>query len=437
MSLTWIVIIALAGFGAGMFVQYLLGRTRQVRLESDIRLRDSQIRNDATRSAEREAELEKLGAAFNDLAQQSLEKNSETFLRLANQKLDVHQEKAKAELSERQKAVETLVQPIREALEKAQKQIGEIEKTRQEAYGNIASQLAAMTQGQENLRSETSKLVGALRSPTVRGQWGEITLRRLVELAGMVNHCDFGEQQHTTGDDARSYRPDMVIRLPEQGQLVVDAKTPIEAYLKAVEATDEQARKDLLNQHANNVAARVRELSGKDYTKQFDKSPEFVILFVPGDQFLAAALDQNPELLEKALSDRVLLTTPTSLMALLKVVAYGWMQMNLAENAEDIRKLAVEMQDRLGVFTSHLSAVGSRLDASVASYNKAVASLESRVLPSTRKIRELGAETGKEIESPQRIDITAREIKLVAGEKDEDGNNDAALPDSGDQPTQQ
>jgi DNA recombination protein RmuC len=436
----WIVITGLAGLGLGMLIQHLLGRARQVKLESEIALRDAQLISEEARAAERETALQSardsLAASFNELAQKSLEKNSENFLRLANQKLDVHQEKARAELSERQKAVETLVQPIKEALEKAHKQIGEIEKTRQEAYGNITSQLTSMTRGQESLRSETSKLVSALRRPQVRGQWGEMTLRRLAELAGMVHHCDFSEQVHTTDDDNRGYRPDMIIRLPEEGQLVVDVKTPLDAYLDATEANDEQTRKDALKRHASNVKARVRELSSKDYYKQFDKSPEFVILFVPGDQFLTAALDEDPDLLEKAMSNKVLLSTPTSLIALLKVVAYGWMQLKLAENADDIRKLAVEMQDRIGVFTNHLGTVGKRLDDSVKSYNKAIASLESRVLPTARRIRELGAEGGKEVESPQSVDISAREIKLVADadQTDSTGNDDASA-DNTDQPT--
>jgi DNA recombination protein RmuC len=433
----WIVITGIAGLALGMLIQFLLGRAKQISLQSEITLRDTQLAGEEARAAERDAALESardsLAASFNELAQQSLEKNSETFLRLANQKLDVHQEKAKAELSQRQKAVETLVQPIKEALEKAHKQLDEIEKTRQEAYGNITSQLTSMTQGQESLRSETSKLVNALRRPQVRGQWGEMTLRRLAELAGMVHHCDFDEQVHTTDDDNRGYRPDMIIRLPEQGQLVVDVKTPLDAYLDATEANDDQARKEALKKHASNLKARIRELSSKEYYKQFDKTPEFVILFLPGDQFLTAALDEDPQLIEKALSSKVLLSTPTSLIALLKVVAYGWMQLKLAENAEDIRRLAVEMQDRLGTFTSHLAAVGTRLDASVKSYNKAIASLESRVLPSARKIRELGAETGKEMETPQSIDITTREIKLVANEHDGDDQPAAEDDDGADQ----
>lgn len=421
------ILAALLGFCAGLLIQYLISRGNRIRLESEIALRDERIQSEEARAAEREAALtsaqESLAAAFRELAHESLEKNSENFLRLAGQKFEVHQEKAKAELGERQQAVETLVKPIHDALEKAQKQIGELEKARENAYGSISKQLHMMTQGQESLRSETSKLVSALRRPQVRGQWGEMTLRRLAELAGMVNHCDFNEQVHTTGEDSRGYRPDMIIRLPEEGQLVVDVKTPLDAYLDATEATDDNTRKEALKRHATNVSARVKELSSKSYIDQFEKSPEFVILFVPGDQFLTAALDEKPTLLEDALAQKVMLSTPTSLIALLKVIAYGWMQLSLAENAEDIRKLAVEMQDRLGTFTGHLATVGKRLDASVDSYNKAVASLESRILPTTRKIRELGADTSKEAPVPKAIDITARELKLLADDLRADPDN--------------
>jgi DNA recombination protein RmuC len=430
-------VTALLGFGAGMLIQYLIDRATRVRLESEIAIRDERIVSEEARAGEREAALssaqQSLASAFRDLAHESLAKNSEQFLRLAGQKFEVHQEKAKAELSERQQAVESLVKPIRDALEKTQQQITDIEKTRKEAYGSITQHLQAMTHGQESLRSETSKLVSALRRPQVRGQWGEMTLRRLAELAGMVHHCDFSEQVHTTDESNKGYRPDMIIRLPEHGQLVVDVKTPLDAYIDAIEATDDVIRKAALQRHAKNLQDRVKELASKAYFEQFERSPEFVILFIPGDQFLTAALDEKPGLLEDALRQKVLLITPTSFVALLKVVAYGWMQLRLAENAEDIRKLAVEMQDRLGTFTGHLAAVGKRLDDSVQSYNKAIASLETRVLPSARKIRELGADGSKELPATQRIDITARELKLNAEDlrPDVDRHADATDSDSG------
>ena len=269
-----------------------------------------------------------------------------------------------------------------------------------------------MTRSHEVLRAETSKLASALRSPNVRGRWGEMTLKRLVELAGMVDHCDFDEQVHQTDEDNRGIRPDMVIKLPEGGQIVVDAKTPLEAYIEATEATEDSARQAALRRHAENLTTQIKTLSAKSYSEQFDKSPEFVVLFVPGDQFLNAALDEKRDMFDDALAKKVLLATPTSLMALLKVVAYGWMQLSLADNAEDIKQLAVEMQDRLGTFTGHLAKIGTQLDRSVASFNDAVASMESRVLPTSRKIRELGAEPKKAPPTLTPIDLTTRKLKL-------------------------
>ena len=311
---------AFAGFLLGLLIQYLISRGTRIRLESEITLRDAEIKNEEARAAEREAALtgaqDRLTAAFSELAHESLAKNSETFLQLAGQKLAVHQEKAKAELGERQQAVETLVKPIREALDKTHQQIHEIEKTRKEAYGSITSQLAAMTQGQDTLRAETSKLVGSLRQPNVRGRWGELTLKRLAELAGMVDRCDFAEQVHVKNNDGdTASRPDMIVHLPENGQLVVDVKTPLDAYLDAVAATEEDVRKRYLDAHARSMSDHVKKLASKAYFDQFERSPEFVILFVPGDQFLSAALDVKPDLLDEALRNKVLLVTPTSLVA--------------------------------------------------------------------------------------------------------------------------
>lgn len=409
-----------AGLVLGWLIQYLIGRGKQTRLETELAIRDAQIKSEEIRIAEQETSLaqlrETLTAQFGELAAETLAKSNEAFLQLAEQNFDKHHTTAKATLKEREQAVENLVKPIQHALDQTKQQIEDLERSRKQAYGSITEQLKSMTQSHEVLRAETSKLSSALRSPNVRGRWGEMTLKRLVELAGMVDHCDFDEQVHKTDDSNRSIRPDMVIKLPEGGEIVVDAKTPLDAYIDAHEATDDMARKEALKRHAANVTTQIKSLSAKSYTDQFDKTPEFVILFMPGDQFLSAALDEKRDLFDDALAKKVLLTTPTSLIALLKVVAYGWMQLKLAENAEEIKQLAIQMQDRLGTFTGHLSTVGTRLDKSVDAYNKAVASLESRVLPTARKIRELGAEPKSEQPTPQPIDITARNIKLVADE---------------------
>ena len=400
--------LAIGGLVAWLALRGRLDRQRDeiVRLENRIKDQDAlQIERDAAF----EAATSRLATAFSDLANQSLKANSETFLRLAEQNLGAQHERAKRELGDREQAVENLVKPIRDALQQSQRQISELEKARSEAYGSIRSQLEAMQTNQQVLAQETQNLVKALRRPEVRGRWGEITLRRLVELAGMVEHCDFQEQVHTAGDE-RSIRPDMIVRMPDQRELVVDVKTPLDAYLEAVEAKDDAQRQLGLQRHARNVREHVRKLSSKSYWEQFSRSPEFVILFIPGDQFLSAALNEDPDLIEYALSQQIILATPTSFVALLKAVAYGWRQLALAENAEEIRNLAEELYGRLGTFVGHLNRVGKQLASSVDNYNRAVGSLERKVLPGARKFVELGIRPKKELESVESLEALPRTL---------------------------
>ncbi len=398
----------LAGLVAGALVTWLLLRRR--------------IRNQALLEQERQAAFEtanaQLSAAFAELANKSLRSNSETFLQLAEQNLGKHQEKAKSELTEREKAVEAMVKPIRDALEASQKQIAELEKSRSEAYGSIKAQLEEMQANQKSLRQETQNLVNALRRPEVRGRWGEITLRRLVELAGMVEHCDFQEQVHS-GTEGQILRPDMVVRMPDQRELVVDVKTPLDAYLEAAEAPNDDLRKAALVRHARNVHTHIRMLASKAYWEQFDESPEFVILFIPGDQFLSAALNEKPDLIEFALSKQIILATPTSLVALLKAVAYGWRQLALADNAREIRILAEDLYSRLGAFVGHMNMMGRQLARSVENYNKAVGSLERSVLPGARKFVELGIHENKELEKLDTLDPVPR--TMIESSDDDDG----------------
>ena len=364
---------------------------------------------------EREAAFDlanaRLTESFQELSNRSLQANSDTFLKLAEQNLGTQQEKARSDLNEREKAVEALVKPIREALDASQRQISELEKSRSEAYGGIKSQLESMHLSQKSLTKETKNLVNALRRPEVRGRWGEITLRRLVELAGMVEHCDFVEQVHTTTTgDGQAIRPDMVVRMPDQRELVVDVKTPLDAYLSAAEAENDAERQIGLERHAKNVRAHIRMLASKAYWNQFDQSPEFVILFIPGDQFLSAALNEQPDLIEYALSEHIILATPTSFVALLKAVAYGWRQMALADNAKEIRALAEDLYARLATYVSHMNKVGRQLSSSVEHYNRAVGSLERSVLPGARKFVELGVHPKKEIEKTDSIESVPRTL---------------------------
>jgi DNA recombination protein RmuC len=266
-----------------------------------------------------------------------------------------------------------------------------------------------MAAGQRTLSAETRNLVNALRRPEVRGQWGEITLRRLVELAGMVEHCDFVTQSHRATEDG-AIRPDLIIHLPDNRQIVVDVKTPLDAYLDATQAEDDETRAKALARHASKVAERVRELAGKAYWAQFEQSPDFVILFIPGDQFLSAALTEKPELLENALQQQIILATPTSLVALLKAIAYGWQQLAVAENAAEIRDLAVQLYDRLGTFAAHLGDMGKDLGSSVKAYNRAVGSLERMVMPAARRFTDLGISAKQPLPSMRTIEGVPREV---------------------------
>lgn len=403
----------LAGLLLGLLIMWLIGRRKARQLQTELDATQNRLKNQEDLEAERTAAFElanaRLTKAFSDLSHESLRSNSDAFLRLAQQNLETQQEKAKHALTEREKAVEALVKPIRDALEASHQQIANLEKSRSEAYGGIRSQLEAMQLSQKSLTQETQNLVKALRRPEVRGRWGEITLRRLVELAGMVEHCDFVEQVHTVGND-QIIRPDMIVRMPDQRELVVDVKTPLDAYLAAAEADDDAQRKLGLERHAKNVRTHIRMLASKAYWNQFEHSPEFVILFIPGDQFLSAALNEEPDLIEYALSEQIILATPTSFVALLKAVAYGWRQLALADNAKEIRTLAEDLYGRLATFVTHMNRVGRQLASSVENYNKAVGSLERSVLPGARKFTELGVHAKKEIEQLETLEPVPRTL---------------------------
>lgn len=419
------ILVAIIALGVGMSVGVVIGhwlsRRREQRLAVDLAVAQSQLKTQEQLERERVSAVEqamlKLTSSFDSVAGQSLRANSEMFLKLAREHLGAHQQAAAATLTEREKAIEALVAPIREALVKTEQQIVRIEKERAESFGSLRSSLESVTLGQQALQRETRGLVTALRRPEVRGQWGEMTLKRLAELAGMVEHCDFAEQVHVRAEDA-AIRPDMIVHMPDGRDLVVDVKTPLDAYLDAVDAPTDEARAAALKRHANAVAERVRQLSAKSYWAQFEKSPDFVILFIPGDQFLSAALAENPSLLEDAIRQDVIITTPSSLVALLKAVAYGWRQTALAQNAETIRTLAEDLYKRLGVFAGHLNKLGRNLGQSVDAFNSAVGSLERQVLPGARKFTELGVRPERELEIIDPVEKLARETQTgVADDK--------------------
>ena len=352
--------------------------------------------------------LEDMEQRFDALSLKALQQNHQVFMNLAIQSFGKYQNVAENSLLQREQAMAELVKPIREALDKTEKQVQLMEKARSEAYGALSQQIRELSQSQKDLQGETRNLVTALRRPEVRGQWGEITLKRLVELAGMTDHCDFYEQEHTATKEG-ALRPDMIVRMPGNREVVIDVKTPLDAYLSAVEAADEAQRKHHLHRHAVNVRGRVKELSGKVYWSQFKKSPDFVILFIPGDQFLTAALDEDRSLLENAMEHKVILATPTSLMALLRAIAYGWRQELLTENAEEIRKLGEDMYLRLATFSQHLGKVGRSLESSVNHYNKALGSFQKQVLPGAARFSEMGIKTKKEVQANEQIETTPRQ----------------------------
>jgi DNA recombination protein RmuC len=331
----------------------------------------------------------RLRAAFDTLAGETLRTNSELFLRLAREALGRDQAVAQGALREREIAIAQLVEPLRTALARTEAQVQALEHERREAFATLRTQIETLAGGQAQLHRETRNLVTALRRPEVRGRWGELTLRRLVELAGLTEHCDFTEQLQVVGEEG-ALRPDLVVHMPDERDLVIDAKTPLDAYLAALDAATEEERTQALKRHAQQVETRVRELAAKSYWTQFERSPEFAVLFLPGDQFLSAALAERPELLEIALGQSVIIATPSTLIALLKAVAYGWRQSRVAHNAAQIRDLGQELYRRLSTFNGHLGRMGQRLATAVEAYNAAVGSLERQVLPQARRFSDLG-----------------------------------------------
>lgn len=405
----------LVGVLLGAFIHLLLSRRRTEALHVELAIAKAQVKTEQQLEQERQQALnltlERLKASFDSVAGQSLRANSESFLQLAREHLGVHQQRANANLTEREKAIEAMLTPIRETLAKTEQQMQRIEKDRAESFGSLKSSLESVALGQQALQRETRTLVNALRRPEVRGQWGEMTLRRLAELAGMVEHCDFNEQV-TVRTEAGALRPDMIVHMPDGRDLVVDVKTPLDAYLDAVDAPTDEARSLAMRRHAQSIAERVKQLGAKSYWNQFEKSPDFVILFIPGDQFLSAALAEQPSLLEDAIRQDVIIATPSSFVALLKAVAYGWRQMALAQNAETIRNLAEDLYKRLAVFASHLTKMGRNLGTTVDAFNSAVGSLERNVLPGARKFTELGVRPDREIEMVEPIDRLTREPQI-------------------------
>jgi DNA recombination protein RmuC len=396
------------------------------RLLADQRvLVESRARLESTLDSERKTSTEKielltkagdraaedLQNAFKALAADALKNNNSSFLQIAQETLKRFQSDARGDLDARQKAVADLVTPVRESLNKVDAQIQQMEKERVGAYGVLREQVQSLITTQKELQSETGNLVRALRTPNVRGRWGEIQLRRVVEIAGMLSYCDFAEQETITSETGR-LRPDLVVKLPGGKVVVVDAKTPLQAFLEAFETNDEEARRACLANHARQVRDHMKTLSGKNYWEQFEATPEFVVMFLPGETFFSAALEQDPGLIEQGVLQRVIPASPTTLIALLKAVAYGWNQEKLARNAQQISALGKELHERLRKLAGHITGVGTNLDRAVEAYNQAVGSLENRVLVSARKFAELGASVAEDIPELDPIETTSRALSF-------------------------
>ncbi len=439
-----IAVIFLAGLLSGGLLGILVTFWRgQKRLTSERLAREEALqrlaRVEAQLEAEKSSTLEKLDLVeeirqrsernFQHLSTQALAANNRNFLDLAKATLEQHQGQARQELEQRQNAIDQLVQPLKVALNQVDGKIAQLEQARSGAYARLDEQVKALLGSQLKLTAETGNLVKALRTPTVRGRWGEIQLRKVVEMAGMLDYCDFIEQESSS--DGR-FRPDMVVKLPNARNIVIDAKAPLMAYLEAIDAGDEKARIQAMDHHARHIRNHILKLSAKQYWDQFQPTPEFVVLFLPGESFFSAALSIDPALIEAGVERKVLLATPTTLIALLRSVAYGWREEKLTANALAISRLGQDIHERLATMHQHFEQMGKSLDKAVDSYNRGIASLDSRVLVTARKFTELGAGSSKELNEVVAVDKRARTPMTGEGRGDNLPQHEGMSPEHGD-----
>ncbi|MGI8422469.1 MAG: DNA recombination protein RmuC [Gaiellaceae bacterium] len=375
-----VVAALILGLALGALVAWLALRGRSTRLELEL---GHEQRAHAEKLETLVRAREELADAFQAMSAEALRQNNTSFLQLARTQLEGFQTRAREDMSARQQAVEKLVAPIRESLEKVDKQANELEQARRQAYGSLTQQLTTLSE-------RTGNLVTALRTPHMRGRWGEVQLKRVVELAGMVEHCDFDLQTSATGDDGQALRPDLVVRLPGGRCVVVDAKVPLDAYLQGVEASDEETRAARAADHARQVREHVLKLGAKSYGRHVDGAPEFVLMFIPLESLFGAACAQDPELLEFAAKHRVMLASPMMLIATLQLMAHSWQQETIAVSAREVHKLGEALYDRLGTLGKHFAKLGRSLDGAVGAYNDAVGSIETRVLVAARKFEQHG-----------------------------------------------
>lgn len=354
---------------------------------------------------------QQLKDTFEALSAATLQRSQESFLQLAQEKLGQFQQASAGDLAARQQAIAELLKPVRESLSRVDQQLVAVDRERAGAYQSVAEQLRALHAAQEELRRETGSLVRALRSPNVRGRWGEVQLRRVVEVAGMIDYCDFIEKESATTDEGARLTPDLVIRMPGGRTIVVDSKVPIDAYLQSVDAPDEATREARLKDHARQLREHVRALGRKRYFEQFTPTPEFVVMFLPGEALLASALQHDNELIELAAAQRVIPASPLTLIAVLRAVSYGWQQDLLVKNAEELSRLGKEMYDRLCSMAEHLGSLGNNLRQAVESYNRTIGTIEGRVLVTARRFRDMGVSTPAELEEVRTVQVAVRDIR--------------------------
>jgi DNA recombination protein RmuC len=414
--MTELIIAAILGLMVGVLIGVVISQTRSSKKINFLNIENVQLKKDLEKDAERmqwlELTQEKLKESFKALSADLLSANSSQFLNQAREKLTEVLELQKRDWSLQKQEIKGLFDPLGKNLEELDKQIQQMEQKREGAYQSLVQQVVQLGTSYQELQKTTLNLSQALKSTTIRGRWGEVQLRRIAEMAGMISYVDFNEQ--VTVEEGR---PDMLVHLPNKGIIAVDSKAPMNAYLESQEIQDEDMRKRKLDEHARSMRNHMKSLSQKAYWSQFPRSPEFVVMVVPYDSGLTAAFERDGKLLEEALENKVLIVSPVSLLALLKVIAYGWLQLQLAENAQKIAEQGKELYNRFVTFSGHLGDMGKKLNQTVQSYNKSVGSLESRIIPSIQRLKEMGTGTG-EIPETSPIDSQAREI-IPPSDKDE------------------
>ena len=417
------IVVALLSLAVGAVSGWFIAQSRSAALAERARLATEQLAKTETeltalraRATELETERGALKEAqarllesFKALSADALRSNNQSFLELARETFGKLHQQSADELGKRQQAIDSMVKPLKESLEKVDLKINELEQKRERAYGELGQQLASLNTAQQKMQSETTKLSSALSTTRTAGTWGEVQLRRVVELSGMMEHCDFAEQRVIPGEDGRT-RPDLIVSLPGGQRIVVDAKAPTEAFREAAAEPDAELRLAKLKEHAAKIRGHIEDLASKEYWARIQPSPEYVVLFLPGDSFLSAAIESDPSIMDKAINRRVLLATPMTLIALLKAAAYGWRQEAVSQGAEEVSKLGRELYDRISVFAEHLGSTAKGLTAAVRNFNSAVGSFEQKILPGARKFAELGAKGIRELEDPERVEVEVRDV---------------------------